>query len=87
MASRTCPEKAHRLPREAYRGELAASITICFDRRGSLFTDPAVVSEFAQVLRAAAERRSCLVLVYCFMSVGAGVNQGVGKRRHESGRG
>jgi len=36
-------------------------------RRTPLFTDPAVVSEFAQMLRAAAERWSCLVLVYCFM--------------------
>ncbi len=60
-------EKAHRLPREAYRGEVAASITICVDRRAPLFTDQAIVSEFAQMLRAAAERWSCLVLVYCFM--------------------
>lgn len=32
-----------------------------------LFADPAIIGEFAQMLRAAAERHFCLVLVYCFM--------------------
>jgi len=49
-----------------YRGEVAASITMCVDRRAPLFTDPAVVSEFVQMLRSAAERWSCLALAYSF---------------------
>ncbi len=40
---------------------------MCVDRRAPLFADPAIVGEFARMLRASAERWSSLVLVYCFM--------------------
>ncbi|MBI4318379.1 MAG: transposase [Chloroflexi bacterium] len=60
-------EKHHRLPRQAYHGEVIAAFTICVDNRVRLFTDHEVVGAFINILRAAAERWSCIVGIYCFM--------------------
>lgn len=60
-------EKAHRLPRTAYQGEVTASMTMVIKGRGRTFTDAWVVTAFVDLLREVAERRSCLVVVYCFM--------------------
>lgn len=64
---KTIRERKHRLPREAYQGEIEASITVCVADRLNLFVNPEVVAAFIEMLREVAARRSCVVPVYCFM--------------------
>ena len=60
-------ERRHRLPRDAYRGLVAASFTACVKDRKSVFRDGGTVQEFVASLRVACDMYACEVLVYCFM--------------------
>jgi putative transposase len=60
-------EKQHRLPREAYRGEITVALTACIQNAMTLFTTPEVVNPFIDRLRSASQRSHCHVLIYCFM--------------------
>jgi len=60
-------EKTHRFPPESYRGERRVAFTCCVADKKFLFTDASVVQAFIPFLRAAAEKNSCTVLIYCFM--------------------
>ncbi len=60
-------EKRHRLPKEAYRGEVLVSVTIGVKNRAPLFTDPVVVAAFVHILEGVVQRGGCAVPVYCFM--------------------
>jgi len=60
-------EKLHRLPRESYRGDATVAYTVCVAEAHPLFADDSVVAAFVALLRLAAERHGCIVVIYCFM--------------------
>lgn len=60
-------EKFHRLPREAYRGEVVVAFTACVADANPLFKDSSVVAAFVVLLKTASERHGCIVVIYCFM--------------------
>ncbi|WP_158409193.1 transposase [Fimbriimonas ginsengisoli] len=59
--------KKHRLPEAAYIGEKTVHITANVEHRRPLFTDPAVVQAFLEILRACSAAERCLVPICCFM--------------------
>src|SRR5882724_2445093 len=59
--------KPHRLPREAYQGQVDVAITACLHERQELFREAVVVRHFMDVLTTAATAGSCRVPIYCFM--------------------
>lgn len=67
MGIRRVIESHHRLPRDAYRGCIAASFTACVAQRLPLFTEKVIVERFAQILRESSRRHSTAVVLYCFM--------------------
>jgi len=60
-------ERRHRLPRDAYRGPVAASFTACVKGRKPAFKDDGIVQAFVASLRLACDLHACQVLAYCFM--------------------
>ena len=67
MAAVHVREKPHRLPRAVYRGAITAAFTARIAGRQRPFPDPAVVGVASDLLRAAAEKHQCAVLIYCFI--------------------
>lgn len=60
-------EKHHRLSRDVYRGRVIVSLTIAVQGHTPGFTDAGVISALVDMLRGAAQRYACTVVVYCFM--------------------
>jgi putative transposase len=67
MRANAVRERRHRLPREAYVGQVAVAFTACVGRREPLFQDSGVVHQFASLLRDCAQRYASSVIIYCFM--------------------
>ena len=73
-------EKKHRLPKEFYKGEVAAVFTLCLKgdvtagfppRRiawGDSLRELDIVNAFTKILTSAVTKADCIVPVYCFMS-------------------
>src|SRR3954464_6017428 len=59
--------KSHRLPREAYQGQVDVAVTACVQDRQEVFRDAAVVRHFTDLLETAAAVGGCRVPIYCFM--------------------
>jgi REP element-mobilizing transposase RayT len=57
-------ERKHRLPRESYRGEIAAVFTLCIQDRLPAFGDNELVQHFIDILQQTCRRHHCLLLVY-----------------------
>ncbi len=55
------------MSRDAYKGQVTASVTICVNKRIPLFINDNIVAVFVEMLGYAAERWSCSVVAYCFM--------------------
>jgi putative transposase len=60
-------EKAHRLQRDCYQGQVAVALTLCIKDRKPLFVDSSLVNIFTGLLRNTAEKFYCLIPAYCFM--------------------
>ena len=66
-------EKAHRLPKELYRGEISVAFTLCLKRdignvgAGFSLREPEIVSIFTNILTSVVPKARCIVPVYCFM--------------------
>ena len=60
-------ERAHRLARACYRGQVVVAITACIQDGKPLFSDAAAVRACAADLRLAANHFECTVPIYCFM--------------------
>jgi len=58
--------KYHRLPRDCYKGRIAASFTVCLKKREPFFVDPNIVQLFVDVLKKVAEKHTFFA-IYCFM--------------------
>jgi len=57
----------HRLSLDAYRGEAAATFTVCAEGRLETFTNEHVVANILLALRRACGQHRCRILIYCFM--------------------
>ena len=64
---RPARQRKHRLPREAYTGEIVVAFTACVARQISPFTDASLVDTFKCFLSRASHTHGCRVLGYCFM--------------------
>ena len=60
-------EKKHRLPREAYQGQVTVNITACINERKMPFYEANIVQTFLNKLEQAAHKHRCLIVIYCFM--------------------
>jgi putative transposase len=60
-------EKNHRLTRESYKGFVSAAFTLCIFNRKPVFTEPAIIRVFLDILIAIAKKTHCIVPAYCFM--------------------
>jgi putative transposase len=60
-------EHHHRLARERYQGEVAVSITTCFENAGTAFVSGDIVKQFVSFLTQKVREARCRVPVYCFM--------------------
>ncbi len=63
----TIRERAHRLQKIIYRGEISVSFTLCIKDRVQLFKNASIVHIFENFLRSEVERSLCIIPVYCFM--------------------
>jgi REP element-mobilizing transposase RayT len=59
--------RKHRLPRDAYRGEIAVSFTACINGRHELFVTQDVVATFRDALRRACSATGVQALIFVFM--------------------
>lgn len=60
-------EKKHRLPIEAYQGEVIAAFTLCLKDKNPAFEQSEVARALVEMLRQACDEHQCVALVYCFM--------------------
>ncbi len=60
-------EQKHRLPREAYRGEVIAAFTLCLKDRYPGFQPRETVHILIEMLHRSCDEHRCIVLIYCFM--------------------
>ncbi|MBI2059036.1 MAG: transposase [Nitrospirae bacterium] len=60
-------ERKHRLPPDSYRGQAAASFTLCIQDRRSIFNNPFPVPRFVDILMNSLQRHLCDSPVYLFM--------------------
>ena len=60
-------QKPHRLPRDAYLGEVTVAFTVCIEKKRPLFRDIPVVDEFVKILFSAIKKNYSIALIYCFM--------------------
>ncbi len=64
-------EKKHRLPKPFYQGEISAAFTLCLDKTsvaaGFSLRDSEIADCFTNLLSTIAEKRACMIPVYCFM--------------------
>ena len=59
--------KKNRLPAVAYRGRGAYFLTICVQRRRTVFTDSQLVEALLEILRETCRNHAFAVYAYCFM--------------------
>jgi REP element-mobilizing transposase RayT len=60
-------DKKTRLPKDLFKGEASAAFTLRVSGNIDLFTEPGIVSVFADILASIVGRAGCIVPVYCFM--------------------
>ena len=60
-------QKTHRLPRDAYHGEVTVAFTVCVEKKRPLFIDTSVVDLFVRFLISAIKKNDSMALIYCFM--------------------
>jgi REP element-mobilizing transposase RayT len=58
--------KHHRLPRECYRGKVAASFTVCLNSNDPFFVHTSIVQLFRDFLKKVADKHA-FSPIYCFM--------------------